>query len=75
MIAMQVSQEHKLEEMQASQDRKTDDIKGQIKGQLVCVISEMKSEMENRLEFFGSKRDPYCLRSYGKNKWSGRNCP
>jgi len=38
--------------MQASQDRKLDDIKGQIKDQeqkLDCVINELKSEMKNRM--------------------------
>jgi len=38
--------------MEASQDRKLDDIKGQIKDQeqkLDCGINELKSEMENRM--------------------------
>jgi len=35
--------------MQASKDRKLDDIRGQIKDQLDCVINEMKIEMENKI--------------------------
>jgi len=51
--------------LQASQDRKVDDIKEQIKDQLDCVINEMKSEMENRIKSLQEK----------VKKWSGRNCP
>jgi len=39
---MQTSQEHKLAKVQACQDRKLDDIKGQIKDQLDCGMSELK---------------------------------
>jgi len=58
MKANQISQdqfEAKLEEMKLSQDQKLEDIKGQIKDQLNCVINEMKGEMENRMEALEEK--------------------
>jgi len=44
--------------MQASQDRKLDYIKGQIEDQepkLDCVINELKSEMEHKMESMEEK--------------------
>lgn len=49
-----------FEDMQANQDSKFDDLKGQLKDQeekLDCVISELKNEMETRIETLEEKVD------------------